>query len=140
MFDAVHELMTFQTVIALVIGICGGTMIGCLPGLSASMGVALLLPLTYSMKPVPAMVMLTAIYTCAIYGGSISAILIHTPGTPSSAATVLDGYPMTEQGKGLQAVGYATYASVIGGVLSAVALFTISPALSLLSLKFSSAE
>ena len=139
-----HQILTglfsFQTLIALIVGVCGGTIIGCLPGLSASMGVALLLPMTYSMDTIPAMVMLTAIYTCAIYGGSISAILIHTPGTPSSAATALDGYTMTLQGKGLKAVGFSTYSSMIGGVLSAIALFTISPALSLLSLKFSSAE
>lgn len=133
-------LFSFQTLIALIVGVCGGTIIGCLPGLSASMGVALLLPMTYSMDTIPAMVMLTAIYTCAIYGGSISAILIHTPGTPSSAATALDGYTMTLQGRGLQAVGFSTYSSMVGGVISAIALFTISPALSLLSLKFSSAE
>lgn len=136
----VSALLNFDTFVALLIGVCGGTVIGCLPGLSASMGVALLLPLTYNWDPIPAMVMLTSIYTCAIYGGSISAILIHTPGTPSSAATAMDGYQMTLQGKGLKAVGFSTYSSVIGGVLSAVALFTISPALSLLSLKFSSAE
>ena len=136
----ISGLFTLQTLVALVVGVCGGTIIGCLPGLSASMGVALLMPMTYSMDTVPALVMLTAIYTCAIYGGSISAILIHTPGTPSSAATALDGYTMTLQGKGLKAVGYSTYSSCVGGVLSAIALFTISPALSLLSLKFSSAE
>lgn len=133
-------LFSVQTLIALLIGVCGGTVIGCLPGLSASMGVALLLPMTYSMDTIPAMVMLTAIYTCAIYGGSISAILIHTPGTPSSAATALDGYTMTLQGHGLKAVGFSTYSSVVGGVISAIALFTISPTLSLLSLKFSSPE
>ncbi len=133
-------LFTWETLLGLLIGVCGGTVIGCLPGLSASMGVALLLPITYSMHPVPAMVMLTAIYTCAIYGGSISAILIHTPGTPSSAATALDGYQLTQQGRGLAAVGYSTYSSMVGGVISAIALLTIAPALSLLSLKFSSAE
>ena len=140
MVEIITSLLNVDTLIALVVGVCGGTIIGCLPGLSASMGVALLLPLTYSMDPIPAMVMLTAIYTCAIYGGSISAILIHTPGTPSSAATALDGYSMTLQGKGLKAVGFSTYSSMVGGVISAVALLTISPALSLLSLKFSSGE
>lgn len=140
MLSVISSLFTVDTLIALLVGTCGGTIIGCLPGLSASMGVALLLPLTYSMDPIPAMVMLTAIYTCAIYGGSISAILIHTPGTPSSAATALDGYKMTLQGKGLKAVGFSTYSSMVGGVFSAIALLTISPALSLLSLKFSSGE
>lgn len=140
MAEMLSSLISLDTLLALVVGVCGGTTIGCLPGLSASMGVALLLPLTYSMDPIPAMVMLTAIYTCAIYGGSISAILIHTPGTPSSAATALDGYTMTQQGKGLRAVGYSTYASMVGGVISAIALLLISPALSLLSLKFSSGE
>ena len=140
MFEIIGSLFSLDVLLALIVGVCGGTTIGCLPGLSASMGVALLLPITYSMDAIPAIVMLTAIYTCAIYGGSISAILIHTPGTPSSAATALDGYAMTQEGKGLRAVGFSTYSSMVGGAISAIALLLIAPTLSLLSLKFSSGE
>lgn len=136
----IKALCTFETLIALLIGVCGGTIIGALPGMSASMGIALLLPMTYTMSPIPALVMLMSIYTCAIYGGSISAILLHTPGTPSSAATAADGFAMTNQGEGLRALGYSTVSSGIGGFISAIALLTIAPLLSELSLKFSSAE
>ena len=119
-----HQILTglfsFQTLIALIVGVCGGTIIGCLPGLSASMGVALLLPMTYSMDTIPAMVMLTAIYTSAIYGGSVTAILLHTPGTPASAATAMDGYQLTLRGEGLRAIGMSTVGSMIGGTISGV--------------------
>lgn len=136
----VSSLFSVQTLIALAVGVCGGTIIGALPGMSASMGVALLLPITYGMEPVPALVMLMSIYTCAIYGGSISAILLHTPGTPSSAATAMDGYAMTLRGEGLRALGLSTVSSGIGGFVSGIALLTIAPLLSELSLKFSSGE
>lgn len=133
-------LLTWQMLLAMVVGVCGGTIIGALPGMSASMGIALLLPLTYGMEPVAALVMLTSIYTTAIYGGSISAILLHTPGTPSSAATAMDGYAMTVSGRGYQALGLSTVSSGIGGFISGIALLTIAPWLSELSLKFSAGE
>ena len=81
--------------------------------------------------------MLTAVYTSAIYGGSITAVLIHTPGTPASAATAMDGYEMTKRGEGVKAIGIVTIASMIGGTISAIALMFISPPLAQLSLKFS---
>nr|MBA5588306.1 tripartite tricarboxylate transporter permease [Anaerobacillus isosaccharinicus]QOY38585.1 tripartite tricarboxylate transporter permease [Anaerobacillus isosaccharinicus] len=115
-------------------------MIGALPGLSATMAVALLIPVTFGMHPVTGLSMLTAIYTSAIYGGSISAILLHTPGTPASAATAMDGYAMTKQGKGLKALGISTIASMIGGFISACLLLFLAPPLSLISLKFNAPE
>lgn len=133
-------LMSFQTVIALLVGVVGGMVIGALPGFSAAMGVALLIPITYGMEPVAALSMLVAMYTCAIYGGSITAILCHTPGTPASAATALDGFQLTKQGRGLEAVGIATFASMFGGTVSAVAMLFIAPALGAFSLKFSVLE
>ncbi len=114
--------------------------IGAMPGFSAVMGVSLLLPVTFSMSPAAGLVMLVSLYTSAIYGGSITAILCSTPGTPSSAATALDGYPLTQQGRGMEAVGVSTLASVFGGVIGALALLTISPALGKLALKFSAME
>ena len=93
------SLFTFDVLIALLIGVVGGMVIGALPGLSATMGIALMIPFTYAMEPTAALVMLMTIYTSAIAGGSISAILIHTPGTPSSAATAMDGARNDAQAK-----------------------------------------
>lgn len=87
--------LTPINLLIMVIGVTVGIVIGCLPGLSAAMGVALLLPLTFSMEASTGLIMLGAIYCGAIFGGSISAILIHTPGTPAAAATAIEGYKMT---------------------------------------------
>lgn len=83
------NLFTFDTILAMLIGVLAGLIIGALPGLSANMGVALLIPVTFGMDPAAGLLMLLAVYTSAIYGGSISAILLHTPGTSASAATAL---------------------------------------------------
>lgn len=136
----IDNLLDFQTIIALLVGVTGGIVIGALPGLSATMGVALLIPLTFGMTPVAGLTMLTAIYTSAVYGGSISAILISTPGTPASACTAIDGFPMTQKGQGLKALGISTVSSTIGGLLSAIALLFIAPPLATLSLKFNAPE
>ena len=140
MSGALSELLTIDAAIGLLIGVVGGMVIGALPGLSATMGIALLIPITYGMRPSAAILMLAAIYTSAVYGGSISAILIHTPGTPSSAATCLDGYPMTQKGEAIHAIGISTVSSVIGGVISSFALLLIAPPLARLSLKFGASE
>lgn len=138
--EVLQMLLTVDTLIALLVGTLGGMLIGALPGLSASMAVALLIPITFKMGPTAGMVLLVAVYTSAIYGGSITACLIATPGTPSSAATALDGYPLTREGQGLKAIGTSTISSMIGGVFSALALLFIAPPLSRVSLLFSSLE
>ncbi|MBQ4538407.1 MAG: tripartite tricarboxylate transporter permease [Oscillospiraceae bacterium] len=140
LLSAIANLFTINSLIGLAVGVCGGMVIGALPGLSATMGIALLIPVTYGMDPSAALIMLASIYTSAIYGGSISAILIHTPGTPSSAATCLDGYPMTQKGEALHAIGLSTVSSCIGGFISAIALLVIAPLLARISLAFSSSE
>ena len=81
----------------IVIGVIAGIVVGCLPGLTATMGVALLVPLTFSLSPVQGLLLLMGIFTGGIYGGSISGILITTPGTPAAAATLLDGYPLSKK-------------------------------------------
>ena len=106
-----------SNLIMMIIGVTIGIVVGCMPGLSAAMGVALLLPLTFGMAPETGLIMLGGIYCGAIFGGSISAILIHTPGTPASAATALDGYELTKQGKAGKALGTACIASFFGGLL-----------------------
>jgi len=138
--SALMQFFTVETITALLVGVFAGMVVGALPGLSASMAVALLIPVTFKMGPTPGMVLLVSVYTSAIYGGSITACLIHTPGTPASAATAIDGFPMTQKGQGLKAVGMSTIASMIGGTFSAIALLLISPLLARVSLMFSSLE
>ncbi|MCR4667011.1 MAG: tripartite tricarboxylate transporter permease [Desulfovibrio sp.] len=117
-----------------------GIVIGCLPGLSAAMGVALLLPVTFGMDPATGLIILGGVYCGAIFGGSISAILIHTPGTPASAATAIDGYQLTLQGKAAKAISVACIASFFGGLLSCISLYSFSPLLAQLAMKFKSPE
>lgn len=132
--------MSFDSIFALVLGVVGGMVIGALPGLNATMAISLLIPMTYSMSPHAAFIMMMAVYTSAFYGGSLTAILIHTPGTPSSAATAADGYALTQKGRGLEAMGMSTIASMLGGTVSGIALLTLAPLLGKVSLMFSAPE
>lgn len=135
-----QELLRPSVLMVLVLGVAGGIAIGSLPGLTATMGVALLLPFTYGMSPVMGLVLLTSIYIGAIYGGSISAITIKTPGTPAAAATILDGYEMAKRGEVGRALSMSTIASFTGGTISTILLITISPVLAQVSLYFSAPE
>ena len=132
--------LSFANILAMAGGVALGIIIGCLPGLSAAMGVALMLPLTFSMPADTGLIVLGAIYCGAIFGGSISAILIHTPGTPASAATAIEGYQMTLQGKAGKALATACWSSFWGGLLSCISLYFFAPLLAQLALKFMSAE
>lgn len=134
------NLISIESLMALVLGVVGGMIIGALPGLNATMEISLLIPITYSMAPHAAFIMMMAVYTSAFYGGSLTAILIHTPGTPSSAATAGDGYALTKKGRGLEAMGMSTVASMFGGAVSGVALLTLAPLLGKISLMFSAPE
>lgn len=129
-----------MNLLMMVIGVTIGVIVGCMPGLSAAMGVALLLPLTFGMKAETGLIMLGGIYCGAIFGGSICAILIHTPGTPASAATALDGYELTKQGRAGKALGTACTASFFGGLLSCISLYFFAPLLAELAMKFGSPE
>jgi len=100
--------------IALVLGSFMGIIVGAIPGLTATMGIALLVPFTFGMPPITGIVMLLGIYTGGIYGGGIASILIKTPGTPAAVATTFDGYPMAQKGLAGKAIGIATVASGIG--------------------------
>lgn len=138
--QVIANLLAPQTIAAIVLGVIGGIIVGALPGLSATVTVSLLIPITFSMEPVAGLALLATIYTAAVYGGSISAILIHTPGTPAGAATAIDGYQMTRNGEGAKALGVATIASAIGGTISAVVLLFLAPPLSRVALAFSAPE
>ena len=134
------DIFTFTNLLWIVFGTLTGIIIGAIPGLTATMGIALLLPLTFGMAPLPSLSMLLGIYAGGMYGGSITAILINTPGTPAAAATSLDGYPLAQKGEAGRALKMAIYSSTVGGLFSAFMLLLIAPQLAKLALKFGPAE
>ena len=136
-FQIVLEPSTF---LIIFLGIIAGTIFGALPGVSSSMAIALCIPFTYVMSPVVSIAFLVAVYCSAITGGGITAILFKIPGTPSNAPTTFDGYPMAIQGKAGEALGISIICSAIGGMVSAFAMFLLSPQLSALGLKFGPSE
>ncbi len=121
-------------------GCLGGILVGSLPGLTATMGVALLVPFSFGMEMDVSIGMLLGLYCGAMYGGSISSILIHTPGTPAAAATMLDGYPLSQQGQASRALSMSLTASFIGGILGCLIMTFLSPQVSIFALKFSTSE
>ena len=123
-----------------VLGVALGIVIGALPGLTATMGVAILLPFTFGMDPVPGLLMISGVFFGGIYGGSITAIMLNIPGTPAAAATAMDGYALTLQGKAGLALGTATISSFIGGTLSIILLVFMAPVLAGFALEFSAPE
>lgn len=133
-------LLDPYTLLMVVFAIVVGTIFGALPGVSATMAVALGLPFTYSMQPIPAIVFLVAIYCSSITGGSITAILFKIPGVPSSAPTTFDGYPMAQRGEAGKALGIALGSSAVGGLVSALAMLTLSPQLTQAALSFSPSD
>ena len=135
----IGALTPFNLMLALV-GVVLGTIVGALPGLSATMAVAVLVPFTFTMDPAAGLIALGAIYTGAIYGGSYAAILVNTPGTPSAIATTFDGYPMARRGDGGLAITLATLASVVGGVVGAITLLILAPPLARVALAFGPTE
>lgn len=124
----------------LIFGVIGGIVLGALPGLTATMGVAILLPFTFGMESTPALVMLIGVYIGGIYGGSIAAILLKTPGTPASAATVLDGHTLAAKGQAARALSISAVASFVGGLISTIVLIAIAPLLANFALRFNAPE
>jgi putative tricarboxylic transport membrane protein len=122
------------------VGTIVGTIIGALPGLSAVSGVALMLPFTFSMEPAKGLIMLAAVYQSAEYGGSISAILINTPGTSGAACTILDGTPLTQKGQAQEALYTSLLAGTVGGAFGGLVLLFFTPVLADLSLFLGPAE
>ncbi|MBU1360312.1 MAG: tripartite tricarboxylate transporter permease [Gammaproteobacteria bacterium] len=123
-----------------IVGVVAGTVVGALPGLTATMAVAVLVPFTFTMESAPALILLGAIYTGAIYGGAYSAVLLNTPGTPSAIATTFDGYPMAKRGDGDLAITLSCMASVAGGLVGALALLLLAPPLAEFALAFGPIE
>ena len=140
LYHGFGTVLSGYNLIALVLGSFFGIIIGAIPGLTATMGIALLIPFTFGMTPITGIVMLLGIYTGAIYGGGIASILINTPGTPAAAASCFDGYPMAKKGLAGKAIGIATISSGIGGTFTALCLAFFAPILANFALRFSAPE
>ncbi|MDE0113231.1 MAG: tripartite tricarboxylate transporter permease, partial [Albidovulum sp.] len=129
-------LTTTPAAFAAVGGVVWGILGGALPGISPSITMALLLPFTYTMDPIPAIVLLASTYVGAEYGGSIPAILIRTPGTNAAAATAIDGYELQKQGRGGEALGISLVSGVIGGLIGLFCLVILTKPLASVALYF----
>lgn len=130
-----NEIMSFSTLGLMLIGTFVGLVVGAMPGINGSMAMGILLPLTFSMTPIQGVVVISAIYCSATFGGSISAILLGIPGTISSMTTVFDGHPMAVKGKAGRALGIAILSSVFGGLFSALVLMLMTKPLAEQALK-----
>jgi putative tricarboxylic transport membrane protein len=140
LLPALGNVLAPMALLTLILGTLAGMTIGALPGLSSTMGVALCIPITFNMPPELALILLGAVYVSSVYGGSVTAILLRTPGTDASIATALDGYPLAEAGRGGEALGMATLASLFGGLFSVIVLIAIAPPLSTVALAFGPQE
>lgn len=138
--DYIAIVLMPASLLAIAMGTVAGVVIGAMPGLTATMAVGLLVPFTYTMDPVLGLMLLGGIYAGAMYGGSIPAILLNTPGTPAAVATALEGYAMSRQGRGRLALKVSVIASFIGGMISALVLLMFAPVLAQQALAFGPAE
>ena len=133
-------LFTLENILWINLGVFIGSVFAAIPGLSVILCVILFLPVTYSMTAIPGMMFLLGIYCAGGYGGSVSAILINTPGTPHAAATMLDGHPLSEKGRTKAALKIALYASTFGGVFSALMLLFLGPQVARVAAQLGTAE
>lgn len=138
--EVLQLFLATENFVAIAIGVIIGVTVGSIPGLTATMAVALALPFTFSMEPVAAILLLVGIYKGGMYGGSITAILIRTPGSPASACTLLDGYPLAQQGEAKKALKMALYSSVIADFISNIALIFFAAYLAKIALNFGAPE
>ena len=137
---ALEIVLTLETIFALFAGVVIGTVIGAIPGMTVTMGVALTLPFTFSMHPAVGILLLLGVYKGGVYGGSITAILIKTPGTPAASCTVLDGYPMSQKGEARKALDIALYASCFADFISNISLILFAGVLASFALRFGPPE
>lgn len=136
LFQSIHMISDWRVLAAACGGVAIGISVGITPGLTGVMAVALVLPFTFFLDSIPSMAMLLGIYVTTLYGGSVTAIMIATPGTPNAAATLLDGYPLARNGKARKALEMALFASFTGGVISTVIALFIFPVVAGFALSF----
>jgi putative tricarboxylic transport membrane protein len=132
--------LTFQNLAFALAGCVFGTLVGVLPGVGPAAGTAILIPLTFNLDPVGAIIMLSAIYYGAMYGGTITSVLLNVPGEAASVITCIDGYQMAKQGRGGAALGIAAIGSFIGGTFSVLALVVVAAPLAAMALRFGPPE
>lgn len=140
LLDTLSVLFSFSGMLSIVAGVAIGIVVGALPGLGPSIGISLLIPFTYAMTPENSMLLLISLYMAAEYGGSVSAILLSTPGTAAAAATTIDGFSLTQQGKANKALAVSLSASTVGGIVGGIALLFLAMPLSQLALQFGPAS
>ncbi len=133
-------LLTWKTLVLMMVGLVLGIFVGVLPGLGGPNGVAILLPLTFTMDPTSAIVMLSCIYWGALFGGAITSILFNIPGEAWSVATTFDGYPMAQQGRAAEALTAAFTSSFIGSLVAVLLITFLAPMISSFALKFGPPE
>lgn len=139
--QAFFQVFTGTNMLMILLGLVIGMVVGCIPGLSVMLGIILMLPITYSIHdPATAIILLLAVYVGGMYGGSISAITLNTPGTNSAIATTFDGYPLAKKGKVKKALDTSLFASVCGGLLSAILLLVCASFITKLVSNFTSVE
>lgn len=135
-----YLVSTPTSLLLLVFGVVWGIAFGSVPGLTGIVGVALLIPFTFVFDPIAGLLLLSGVYVGSTFGGSISAILFNTPGSPEAACTALDGYPMARRGEAGKALGIALAASAIGGIFGTLVLMLLAPPMARLALTFGPAE
>lgn len=140
LFHGFETAMSLSNLTYCLIGVTIGMLVGILPGLGPTTGIALLLPVTFSLDSVPAIIMLSGIYYGAMYGGTVTSVLINTPGEAASVTTCFDGYPLAKQGRAGTALGVAGIGSFIGGTISMIGLVFIGPPLAEMALQFGPPE
>ncbi|MFP1645932.1 tripartite tricarboxylate transporter permease [Pontitalea aquivivens] len=138
--DALGMLASFEAILAIALGTLYGILIGAIPGLGSVLGITVILPFTFVLDQTASIALLLGTYCGSVYGGSIPAILLNTPGTPQSAATLFDGYPMARRGQPGLALGWATLSSAVGGIIACVILAVAAPLLARFGLRFGPIE
>lgn len=140
LWAGVSLLIDWHVILMMVLGLLFGIITGAIPGFSTPLAISVMLPVTFSMAPLAAIVFLTCVYAGGNFGSSISAILINIPGSPQAIVTGLDGYPMTRQGRGSEALGVAVASSAVGNLIGAIFLILIMPLLVKFALSFGPPE
>ena len=140
LFQGFETALSGSNLLYCLLGVTAGMLVGVLPGLGPAAGTAILLPITFNMEAIPAIIMLSGIFYGAMYGGTITSVLINTPGEAASVVTCLDGYEMAKQGRAGAALGIAAIGSFIGGTVSIIGLTLIGPPLAEFALKFGPPE
>ncbi len=140
LLSALSMLANFSAISAMFIGVAVGILVGILPGLGSVVGITMVLPFTITMPQIPSVALMLGVYCGSVYGGSVTAVLINTPGTPASAATCFDGYPMARRGEADLALGWVTLSSLFGGLFSVIVLILAAPQLAAIAVSFGPVE